>query len=169
MKKRRNLSGKLFGFLTVLRFYGRDKNSQNLWSCRCKCGTRRRVYGCSLLSGRTVSCGCYHRQIVSRTMRVHGQSGYSGKVKCTDAYRSYTAAKRRCSKSDKTNFHLYRGRGIKFKFKNFVEFYKELGDRPKGMTVERIRNNGNYEPGNVKWATPEEQAQNRRTTKCASV
>jgi hypothetical protein len=73
-------------------------------------------------------------------------------------YASYTRAKHRCA--DKHNAR-YGGRGIQFLFTSFEQFYAEMGPRPAGTSVDRIRSNGNYEPGNVKWATPKEQANNR--------
>jgi len=75
----------------------------------------------------------------------------------------YIGAKARCERHTTPKFKDYGGRGIQFLFTSFEEFYKELGNRPKGKSLERINNDGNYEPGNVCWATPREQAANRRT------
>ena len=77
------------------------------------------------------------------------------------AYRSYRNAKARC-RNNSGDYHLYAGRGIKFLFESYEQFFAELGPRPKGMSLDRIDNNGHYEPGNVRWATPEQQIANSR-------
>jgi hypothetical protein len=82
--------------------------------------------------------------------------------KWTGAYRSYVSAKGRCHNPNVCNFKWYGGRGIKFRFSSFDEFYAELGDRPTGMTLDRIDVNGHYEPGNVRWLPLAEQQRNRR-------
>jgi hypothetical protein len=76
-------------------------------------------------------------------------------------YHIYNGAKSRCSNPKHIAYKYYGGRGIKFKFKNFEQFFAELGPRLKGKTLDRINNNGNYEPGNVKWSTRAEQSSNR--------
>jgi len=78
-------------------------------------------------------------------------------------YKAYTQALYRCTRPNEQCFKHYGGRGIKFLFKDFESFYKELGPRPKGLELERINNDGHYEPGNVKWASRTEQLLNRRT------
>jgi hypothetical protein len=80
----------------------------------------------------------------------------------TREWNSYASAKRRCEDANNHNFKRYGGRGIRFMFTDFEHFFAELGIRPQGKTVDRINNDGNYEPGNVRWATPKEQAANRR-------
>jgi hypothetical protein len=72
-------------------------------------------------------------------------------------YRSYQAAKFRCSNPKCCKWQYYGGRGIKFLFTSFEQFFAELGPRPTGTTLDRIENDGNYEPGNVRWATWHEQ------------
>jgi hypothetical protein len=87
--------------------------------------------------------------------KTHGMSN-------TVEYRIYKDAKRRCVNREREDYPLYGGRGIEFKFSCFEDFYAELGDRPKGRTLDRIDNSGHYEPGNVQWSTPRQQARNRR-------
>jgi len=90
---------------------------------------------------------------------IHGQ-GRRGKH--TRAYRSYNDAKKRCTNKKATGYKNYGGRGIKFLFTSFQQFFAELGPRPKGKTLDRRNNDGHYEPGNVRWATRREQNLNQR-------
>jgi|FreactTroBogLake_1042271.scaffolds.fasta_scaffold07902_2 hypothetical protein len=89
----------------------------------------------------------------------HGQSRRSGS---TSEYGTYQAAKQRCTDPNDAAWDYYGGRGIKFLFTSFSQFFSLLGKRPKGMSLDRIDNNGNYEPGNVRWATEEQQRKNKR-------
>lgn len=92
----------------------------------------------------------------ARKYQRHGMYG-------TPEYKSYIHAKGRCTTPTDYKYPLYGARGIKFKFSSFQEFYKELGKRPTlNHSIERIDNDGNYEPGNCKWATKEEQCLNQR-------
>ena len=77
-------------------------------------------------------------------------------------YRSFIHAKGRCNNENNTAYKYYGGRGIKFLFNSFEEFYKELGDRPEGLTIDRIDTEKHYESGNVKWSSRREQVINRR-------
>ena len=75
---------------------------------------------------------------------------------------SYESARSRCTNPHRADYERYGGKGIKFLFKDFWDFYHHIGDRPEGMTLDRIDTNGHYEHGNVKWSTPREQSSNRR-------
>lgn len=77
-------------------------------------------------------------------------------------YCSYTGAKARCNNKKATTYEYYGGRGIKFKFNSFLEFLEHLGPRPEGTTLDRIAPEGDYEPGNVRWADKVTQHRNRR-------
>jgi hypothetical protein len=80
----------------------------------------------------------------------------------TTELRSYYHAKQRCNNPNDKSWENYGGRGIRFKFSSFEQFFAELGKKPKGMTLDRKDNNGHYEPGNVRWATWEQQRENQR-------
>lgn len=100
--------------------------------------------------------------------RRHGHSANENK---TPEYRAYSNAQQRCTNPNVPNYANYGGRGIKFLFNSFEQFYAELGPRPEGMTLDRIRNEEDYGPGNVRWATRSEQNRNRRRWKkpCGSI
>lgn len=152
-----DLTGKTFGRLTV-RFqddprkvtYGKREKWLIYWNCGCECGNTKPILGEHLRKGAVVSCGCYQKEIQTRSKRTHGMSK-------SPEYNSYMGALQRCS-ADKD----YKGRGIEFKFTSFEQFMTEVGPRPKGKTLDRKDNDGHYEPGNVHWATPTEQANNTR-------
>jgi hypothetical protein len=80
-------------------------------------------------------------------------------------YKAYFQARDRCINPKSPNYKNYGGRGIKFLFTSFEQFFAEVGRRPKGKSIDRINNEGNYEPGNVKWSTRRQQALNRRSRK----
>ena len=80
----------------------------------------------------------------------------------TPEYRAYISAIHRCRSFSPEIARYYRNRGIKFSFVSFDEFFKDLGKKPNGSTLDRIKNDGNYEPGNVRWATHRQQMLNRR-------
>jgi hypothetical protein len=81
----------------------------------------------------------------------------------TPTYRAYIGAKGRCNNPNNTHYEYYGGRGIKFCFDSFPEFYKEIGEKPPNTSLDRIDTNGNYELGNIKWSTQSEQLSNRRS------
>lgn len=150
----KNLEGKVFGKLKVLSLSERrTPTGQVLWICVCSCGNKFTAIGSKLLGGRAKSCGCI---VGSGVQTSHGMSN-------TVEYHSYNSAKGRCTNPKNHKFLDYGGRGIEFKFQSFEEFYKEVGSKPSEKhTLDRIENEGNYEPGNVRWATPKEQSKNKR-------
>ena len=129
-----------------------------VWLCSCDCGALTIVTAPDLASGHTQSCGClesYTRSVLGKIN--HTTHGHSH----TSEYMSYIDAKRRCTNSTVASYPRYGGRGIKFLFTSFEQWFAELGHRPVGKTVDRINNDEHYSPGNVRWATPKEQRRNQ--------
>jgi hypothetical protein len=151
----RNLAGQVFGrwtalTLTRLRFYA-------AWVCRCECGTERIVRAADLLNGSSVSCGCYRRERNLEFCFKHGAVG-------TRTYRIWKGMHTRCTNPRRADYKHYGGRGIRIceRWSDFRNFIADMGECPPGLTLERNENNGNYEPGNCRWATQLEQVHNQR-------
>jgi hypothetical protein len=146
------LTGRQFNSWTVLGVAGRNSPNHLIWLCRSKCGTEKAISGDHVRRSASKRCGCLRQEV----MTIHGHSG-------TGEYLSYSNTRARPTNPSAPNWEYYGGRGIEFRFNDFQEFYAELGPRPEGMTLDRIHNDGHYEPGNVRWSTPKEQAWNRRS------
>jgi hypothetical protein len=160
--RRIEVGGQRFGRAVVIRCVGTD-HKHIMWECKCDCGKTFITRGSSLAYGNTKSCGCLQSEAVSNMLVVHGQAK---RGHLSGTFRSYKNARARCRNPKNKHYRDYGGRGIKFQFSSFEEFFKELGPRPIGKTVDRINTNGHYQKGNVRWATAKEQANNKRG-KCA--
>lgn len=160
-------TGKKFNQWTVVVYAGKRKND-HVWQCRCDCGTEAIVYGGLLVSGRSKSCGCCKSVAISKARRIHGHTHESGKRNATPEYNAWTRMKDRCYNPNAERYNRYGGRGIKVCNRwlhSFENFLTDVGFRPsRKHSLDRSEVNGNYEPGNVRWATAKEQSRNKERT-----
>jgi hypothetical protein len=142
------------------------------WNCVCDCGTKKIVCGDSLRLGRSRSCGCYMREATAAmAKRLFTTHGHTTNYRTSREYWVWAGMIQRCTNPNHVGFHNYGGRGIRVcdRWKNsFADFIADMGPRPTPQhTIERVDNNGNYEPTNCKWTTRAEQSRNTRRNKNA--
>lgn len=155
MPKLKDITGQKFGRLTALYRLRNYHDTHTYWLCMCECGNFKEVYLGSLTSGATTSCGCL--------VKKHGRS-------YEPIYRTWLGVKTRCYNKSDEHYNDYGGRGIEMcdmwlnNFMNFYDWAMNNGYK-KGLTLDRVDVNGNYEPSNCRWATAKQQARNRRNNR----
>jgi hypothetical protein len=152
--------GSKHGRLTILAFEKEAKKPIKFY-CLCECGNTKYVSYSNI--SRTKSCGCYRIEHGKNT-KTHGAAGKTGTR--TKAYSIWTNMKSRCTNTNLNKYKYYGGRGITYckEWNKFENFLKDMGNPNNGMTLDRINNNGNYEPLNCRWISMMDQAKNKTNT-----
>lgn len=157
-----NIAGQRFGRLVAQERVSRG-SARPGWQCVCDCGNTKIVDLAHLRSGRIKSCGCLRVEVSATRMTTHGHT-VGGKM--SPEYVTYVGMKDRCSNPNHKDYKYYGGKGIRVCdewVNDFQAFFDHIGPRPvPHMSVDRIDTNGDYKPGNVRWATSSDQMKNRR-------
>ncbi len=154
-----DISGERYGRLRVVSFSHREEIA-SWFNCVCDCGKEVRTTSNRLRTGATRSCGCYHRDRTSEAKTKHGK-------RHTSIYNIWCNMRGRCENPTDAAYDRYGARGITVcdRWKDFSAFYEDMGDKPDGLTLERINNDKGYSPENCCWDTMKNQTRNRHTNR----
>jgi hypothetical protein len=153
-----NVTGQKFNRLTAIEYVGRDEQGATLWRCRCECGSITIARTSQLKNNGKKSCGCLNTEQIRLTRRTHGH-------RHTSVYNIWRNMIQRCKPSSADRFKYYAGRGIRVckRWRTFENFLADMDGMPTPQhSIERINNDGDYEPSNCRWATATEQGSNKR-------
>lgn len=153
----KDISNQRFGRLVAIAPTGEMRRGVSLWRCRCDCGETKIAAVNSLRGGLVRSCGCLIREVAAERQRTHGMHG-------TRTYKTWDCMIQRCSNPSSTSYPRYGGIGTTVcdRWRKFESFLADMGERPSGMSLDRIDSNKGYEPGNCRWSDTLTQARNRR-------
>lgn len=161
MRKPLDLTNKKFNYLTVTEQMSRDQYGNLLYKCICDCGKETVTRSTYLINGHTKSCGCLRKN-------GHPKHNHNQKGKVSRTYRIWTGILTRCRNQNSDDYKNYGGRGIKVcerwsnKKNGFINFFKDMGECPDGLTIDRTNNNKGYYKSNCIWTTMKIQQRNRR-------
>lgn len=162
---KRDMKGMVFGRLTVLRENEtRSREGQLVWICRCECGKTTAVKGRNLRTGNTRSCGCLGVENSIRQGRNNARHGHARAGEHSRTYNTWLCMRARCRRPTAPDYGRYGGAGVTVCdrwYDSFDTFLADMGERPRGKTLDRINNDKGYAPWNCRWATPKEQSENR--------
>lgn len=159
-----DITGQKFERLTAIEVAGSKKGEGVLWRCKCDCGGEVTVTAKKLRNGNTKSCGCIAKELLIE----RNKSGATHGMTKTPIFTVWINMQQRCMNPNHKSYKDYGGRGIEVCnrwLESFENFLADMGEAPEGMSIERNDVDGNYEPGNCRWATSEEQGNNRRTNR----
>lgn len=160
-----DLTGRRFGRYLVVGYAGKPNGRLHRWFCKCDCGTERSIVRGSLINGDSQSCGCAKPEATRKAATRHG---HTTRRITTRTYKSWSSAIYRCHNPNSISYPRYGAIGITVceAWRNSFEvFLADMGERPEGTSIERVKSERGYEPGNCRWATPIEQARNQRSNK----
>ena len=159
--------GSRFGRLVVEAGETRSERGIRAFPCRCDCGAAKVVVVSDLYSGRVVSCGCAKREASARTGRANFKHGGVKGGRRSPTYITWQSMLLRCENQKTNGYAIYGGRGIKVcpAWRDFGTFLADMGERPEGMTLDRIDVDGDYCPSNCRWVSDSVQYSNKRTSR----
>lgn len=164
-----NLAGQIFSRLTVLAQGPRYANGHARWFCLCACGKTTLVEAGNLRSGRQRSCGCLNDELRGKARTTHGHTTNQFYNRQSPEYNTWQLMKSRCYYPKSNRYYRYGARGItvcRRWLDSFANFLADMGPKPSPRhSIDRINNDGNYEPTNCRWATTAEQRRNRSDSK----
>lgn len=154
------LVGQVFDRWTVVSRAENTPQGQAMWTCRCECGVEKTLKSIVLRRGLSKSCGCWKLEMLVERSTKHGHGPASG---YSPTYSTWAAMVKRCTNPNAPTYYRYGGRGIEVceRWRDFVNFLADMGEKPDGMTLDRVDNEGHYGPDNCRWATMKVQGRNR--------
>lgn len=151
--------GQRFGRLVIVQeVWSNPKHHSRKFLCKCDCGTEKEILKSNIIRGKSISCGCFRAEKTGNQTRTHGLSK-------TTTHLAWENMRRRCFDPRNKAWHNYGGRGITIceRWGKFANFLADMGVKPfDSAQIDRINNNGNYEPENCRWLTPSENCRNKR-------